>query len=227
MTTARIGSKSEEIYMENKEKALVLHKQPKTLSEFCEQDEWLLQRISTVEQITRGPVLDAIAKAKMTELWRGTLNEIGPARFDEALKHVIQASSFHPTIAEIRKAAGINRGIQDPVEQKAMSELRLILAIMRVHGVQMKPLVGRILNDGKDEQGRVLQVPLRTPETRPPTLEPRTEAAIVELGFGSRVAGLEMIAGHPAINKECDPQFRLKNAAEIEKRWIQAYAGVR
>jgi hypothetical protein len=172
-------------------------------------------------------VLDAIGKAKITELWRGTLNEIGPAAFDEALKQVLLCSSFHPTIGEIRKAAGINRGVQDPTEQEALRELRKIFELMRTkHTEKLRPILGAILRDGKNEQGQVMQIPDREPST-PVPLEARTEAAIAEMGYGSRIAGLEMIAGHPAISKECDERFRVKTATEIEKRWIQAYVGVR
>ena len=216
--------------MENRQKALSVFKQPKTLSEFCEQDAWLLQRITTVEQITRGPVLDAIGKAKMTELWRGTLNEIGPEAFDEALKHVIMCSAFHPTISEIRKAAGINRGIQDPTEKKALSELGFILGIMRLHGPEIKPIHGKLLKD-RDEDGRILPRSKWefAPETPTPRLDTQTEAALCQMGMGSREGGLELIACHPALpwNSSKDDaearKFKVRNAAEIEKRWIESW----
>lgn len=196
---------------------------------------WISQRLQAGELSKPGPELDDFTRKLLVGLWLETLAEIGAERFDAAFKQVLRSSSFRPDIAEIRKAAGINRGIEDPTEKQALSELRMILCTMRLHGPELKPIVGRIVQD-RDERGCILQVPVRAPNVPAPQLEERTESAIVEVGMGSRGAGLEFLACHPALpwnsvklqqEDAIQRAFKVKNAGEIEKRWVQAWAGVR
>lgn len=182
---------------------------------------WISQRIQAGELCKPGPEIDDFTRKLLLGLWLETLAEIGQERFDAAFKQVLLSSNFRPDIAEIRKAAGLNRGIVDPVEREAMRELRFLIAAMRIHGPELKALPGRVIfTDDGAKEGR---------ETPAPQLSERTENALQSLGMGSRNAGLSFLACHPALNPDdaTERPFRARNAAGIEKRWIESWGGVR
>jgi len=178
-------------------------------------------------------VLSDPALDLLLHLYSKAVDEVGKEAFEQAFLHVMETSPFRPDISEIRKAAGINRGIQDPTEKKALSELGFILGIMRLHGPEIKPIHGKLLKD-RDEDGRIL--PRNkwefAPDTPTPRLDAQTEAALCQMGMGSREGGLELIACHPALpwNSSKDDaearKFKVRNAAEIEKRWIESWRAV-
>lgn len=140
----------------------------------------------------------------MVQLWQGTVDEIGEDAFDRAFGQVLLTSPFRPDISDIRKAAGINRGIVDPTEQDALRGLRTIVQAFRKHERKLK---------------------LNPPY---PTFDERTEAAIVDFGDGDRIAGIALLSCHPSLPwSECEPAYRLKATQDLERRWVAAYAGVR
>lgn len=165
---------------------------------------WILDRISMGELLKPGDPLDPKTKAFMAVLWLKTLAEIGESRFHLAFQDVVETSRFRPDIAEIRRAAGINRGIVDPTEQDALRGLRTIVLAFRKHERKLK---------------------LNPPY---PTFDERTEAAIVDFGDGDRIAGIALLSCHPSLPwSECEPAYRLKATQDLERRWVAAYAGVR
>jgi len=166
--------------------------------------KWVLDRISMAELLKPGEPLDANTKAFMAALWLKTLAEIGEDSFQTAFVRVIENSTFRPDIAEIRKAAGINP------DREALKELKFLIGAMRVHTPR---LVTIYAEKGNPQSAKV----------PPPPLGEKTEAALRELGMGSREEGLRVIAGHPAISKDVDEKYRVKNAMEIEKRWVEAW----
>lgn len=157
---------------------------------------------------------DEFSKARTARLWRRTIEEVGQNKFDAALETVLEESGWFPDITLMRKVLGIAKGIPDPHEKAAMKELKFLICAMRVHTPR---LVTIYAEKGNPQSAKV----------PPPPLGEKTEAALRELGMGSREEGLRVIAGHPAISKDVDEKYRVKNAMEIEERWIQAYAGVR
>jgi hypothetical protein len=164
-------------------------------------------------------------------LWLKTLLEIGEEAFDQALHQVLENSTFRPDIAEIRRVAGVNRGLIDPVAQEAHAELKRLIGLMRKHGPLLKAIPGRVTRD-RDDDGRSLPVSdwVRADEVPAPILEPVTDATIAELGYGSRIAGLEVISRHPALNPATsaeDAPYRTRNAAELERLWVSTYAQCR
>lgn len=161
----------------------------------------------------------------MVRLWSATVEEIGGERFDEALQAVLKSSSFRPDIAEIRKAAGLNGGIPDPVQERAMSELQVVLDAMRLHGRELKPKPGKIIRE-KDYDGLVLMRPERAPDTPAPEFHADTEEALKTVGVGSREAGLRMLATHPVLPWNSRPESDLKpvkTANDLERRWVDAF----
>lgn len=187
---------------------------------------WILQRIAASMMVKPGGPTDDFSKALTVRLWRSTVEEIGQERFDSALDLVLRESAWFPDIALIRKAAGVSRGIEDPLQREALQELRFVLSAMRLHGPELKPVPGKVIRDC-DEHGLILQKPERAPETKPPAFSERTEMALIEFGAGSRAAGLELLACHPALRSEEASSFRIKTVETIEKRWINSYAGAR
>jgi hypothetical protein len=111
-----------------------------------------------------------------------------------------------------------------------MKYLAKVIGALREFGPELKPIPGAIVKD-KDAFGRVLMKPERAPATPPPGFNDATELAIRQVGMGSRESGLEFIFGHPLVRPEGqrrvldDPRasFSLKNAAEIENRWFEAW----
>lgn len=149
-------------------------------------------------------MLDPTANSLLLDLYCETLEEIGKERFESAWRQVLLTSPFRPDISDIRKAAGINRGIVDPTEQEALRGLRTIVQAFRKHERKLK---------------------LNPPY---PTFDERTEAAIVDFGDGDRIAGIALLSCHPSLPwSECEPAYRLKATQDLERRWVAAYAGVR
>lgn len=189
---------------------------------------WIAERLTAAELSKPGPELDAFTKKLLFRLWLGTLEEIGEEAFDKALELVMHTSTFRPDIAEIRKAAGVNRGIVDPVEHEALSQLTIVFMALRKHGQKLQPIRGEILNDGRDNDGRIMALPRRAPWVSAPAFSEATETAISALGYGDRLAGLQALMAHPAMLCEAEgantASYRVRNAQWVEKQWLAAYA---
>ena len=181
------------------------------------QDAWLMTLITQADMLKPGsPVMDESGLDLLLTLYTEALEQVGKAEFQAAFLEVMRCNPFRPDISEIRKAAGINRGIPDPLRDQAMKELRKLIAIMRVHWSQQSQKLVTVW--GKDEQGN------RTEEkAAPPALSEKSEAALRELGMGSRESGLLLIAGHPALSKDVDERYRVRNANEVERKWCEVW----
>lgn len=160
----------------------------------------------------------------MVQMWRETVDEIGKDEFDRAFGHVLKTSPFRPNIALIREAAGLDDS--SPSEREARAALTKIICTMREHKAELKPIPGKIICTHNDE-GQMLANPPREPEVLHEPLGERVEAAIAFLGDGSRAAGLAEIACHPSLPwVVSEPAFRVRNAVEIERRWVSAWRQV-
>lgn len=171
----------------------------------------------------------------MVRLWHETLLQIGNARFDVALQHVLSRSPYRPSIAEIRRAAGLDCAIVDPVETECKAILRGIFGAMRgPHGPKLKEVRGKVLFgtevDPKDANGdRVAPYEVPRDTSTPFAMSDRTRAALVTLGWGNLAAGVEVLAEHPAVNRKNDDGYegnRIRQAEEIQKRFVEAYREV-
>jgi hypothetical protein len=145
-----------------------------------------------------------------------------------AISRAAETSSFFPTPAQLVELSG---RVEPSRDGDAMDALRTVIEAMRKHGPELKPIPGEVIRD-KDDDGLVLVKPQRAPDTFHPGFSDRTEAAILNMGFGSRTAGLEAIAVHPALDgkpasADNRDAFRTKNAQEIEQRWIRAFTNDR
>lgn len=172
----------------------------------------------------------------MVNLWLKTLLEIGEARFDAALTQVLDTATYRADIAEIRRAAGVNNGIVDPVEEDAKAQLRYLLEGMRgPHGMELKPVLGKVMygteKDPRGKDGMRDPTPERHPSTPFPMTE-RTEAALVKLGWGKLAAGVDVLAEHPSLSRKKDSDGdeyqmnRIRMADEVLKRFVAAYREV-
>jgi hypothetical protein len=145
----------------------------------------------------------------MLSLWLKTLDEIGEERFDAALTQVLESSPFRPTIAEIRKRAGIPDVY--PIEQEAKDELAKLLPLLRHHG-------RRLTNRGKP------------PKDLPLPLSPIIADVVEDMGYGNIPTGLEAIWAHPALDLVRPPDeldemesFRAVAGEKIERKWVEFY----
>ncbi len=183
--------------------------------------------------------MDEFSKALLVHLWSDTVDEIGEEAFDKALRQVLQTSTFRPDIAEIRRAAGVNDGIIDPVEHDAKAALKALIEAMRKHGPSLKPIIGRVVRD-RDDDGRMLNVCdwVRAPTKPAPELDDVTEACLLSLGMGDRFAGLEVVARHPSLpwnlpdgkidtNGGQQGHIRQRLVRDLEAQWISTYREAR
>jgi hypothetical protein len=157
---------------------------------------------------------------------------IGDERFDAALLQVLESSTFRPDIAEIRRAAGVVTPEQRE-SREAKEAFQAILDAMRIHGPQLKRKRGKLIRE-KDDEGRVLTIP-EYEWIEGPTFSPVVEAAILDLGYGVRGAGLDVISRHPALNPPprnqdgdgSEHSFRNKLAKDIDNQWLEAFRQAR
>jgi hypothetical protein len=129
--------------------------------------------------------------------------------------------------------------VVDLIAAEAKAELMELLAGMRGHhGPTLKPIPGPVLygteDDPKDEAGNRTHAPIRGESTHF-NISRRTEAALVRLGWGSREAGIALIADHPALKRTdtlavtVDPHYRqnlVRASDEILKRFTDTYREV-
>lgn len=209
---------------------------PRNSSENLRLRLWINEKYATAELLTTGPELNDLARELILDLWLKTLLEIGEERFEAALSQVMETSGFRPHIAEIRRAAGVNCGIVDPVEEEAKAQLRYLLEGMRgPHGLELKPILGKVMygteKDPRDKDGMRDPTPERHPSTPFPMPE-RIEAALVKLGWGKLAAGIDVIAEHPSLSRKKDSDGdeyqmnRIRMADEVLKRFVAAYREV-
>lgn len=167
----------------------------------------------------------------MLGYWLKTLLEIGEARFDAALTHVLETSSFRPSIADIRKAAGMI----DPLRRECKAQLRILLEGMRGrYGLKLRPIHGAPIYGTEEDPRDKFGDRDREPERHmvPFPFEKRTEAALVELGGGNLAAGIYCISRHPWLKQNQDSgdgQYQadpLRKADEILQAFIEAYREV-
>lgn len=156
------------------------------------------------------------------------MTEMSRVQCIQALSRAARETGFFPTPAELRRYAGL---ASSTLDTDAMQALAVVLEAMRRHGPELKALPGPALNDGRDADGLVLVVPLRGPATPAPRFEDAIEWTLSDLGFGSRAAGLETIAAHPALPWNSAPAavspFKARDAKDLEARWCQSYAAKR
>lgn len=196
-----------------------------------QRDAWLASLIVMATAVKPGsPDLNEQAHCLLLDLYGKTLGEVGRERFEKAFVQVLESSTFRPDIAEIRRAAGVNQGIVDPVEVEALEALWQVFAALRKHGPRLMPVLGPVLNDGRGADGTILRVPERGPATESPVFTAAIRRAIVAMGYGDRQAGLDALRAHPAmvtVTDENTTMYHVKNAAWVERRWVSAYREAR
>jgi hypothetical protein len=163
----------------------------------------------------------------MAKLWLQTLQEIGEERFDDALGKALNASTFRPDIAEIRRFAGLLPVY--PVEVEAREQLITVIAAMRIHGPLLKP-VPKL--EGDDKAWMDSYYFYRSGEgyelISPPVFPDLVYATLADIGCADLEAGLSAIWGHPALdrvrtNHHGLDKYRDLAREKIEKRWIETY----
>lgn len=174
---------------------------------------------------------------KTVELYQAALMDLTVPQLLQAFSRATEECKYWPSPATLRELAGVPAH-GDPVAAEAKAELFRILTAMRgPHGLKLQPILGRILygteDDPKDADGvRCAYYVAPKAESTVFRLDRRPEAALVRLGWGSREAGIALIAEHPALNRQPDQgdekykTNQLRAADEILKRWTDAYREV-
>jgi hypothetical protein len=135
---------------------------------------------------------------------------------------------FFPQPSRLRELSG-RAPAGDPLEREAKERLVELLGLMRRYTpglkAQIKPgVVDRGQKFTEDEIDR------------PPALPVETDQALRRLGWGDREKGLALLAEHPGVRSighaswEGGEQFRtnlLRQADELEKRWVESFRSAR
>lgn len=162
--------------------------------------------IAAAELLKPSPALTDEARTLMINLWCKTLEEIGVARFDQALQLVMETTTFRPDIAEIRKAAGVNHGVVDPMEVAADAALICVIQSIRAYRK----------NSGTPHAG----------------FDAPTEGALRSVGLGNVGAGLDRVGDLPVLlppeaHRGADTfetgQFE-RTMTNFRREWREAYA---
>jgi hypothetical protein len=189
-----------------------------------------LERLAEVYDRKLTPTMCQLYEAVMTD-WSMEETVLAFARATEECK-------YFPSPALLREFSG--RAVTgDPIANEAREGLQAILTAMRgPWGPQLLPVPGKVLYgselDPRDKEGRCTNEPIREKST-PFLLSRRLEATLLRLGWGSRPAGIALIAEHPALKRKAsnieqdDTQYRtnqLRAADDIQNRFIAAYKEV-
>jgi len=146
---------------------------------------------------------------------------------------VRECKGFFPSPATLLDFSGrVVTG--DPIAAEAKEQLQYLLNGMRTrHGLRLQDIPGKVtrLDDPEpvyDKNGDRIIREISEPATVFP-ISRRTEATLVRLGWGSRNAGIALIAEHPALHRphyDDDEQYqksRLRASDEIVERFTAAY----
>lgn len=209
-------------------------------------NEWIMRLVEAGEALKPGPALGAYSKALQTRLWRKTLDEIGAERFEAAFLEVMEKSPYRPDIEEIRRAAGVNAGIIDPVREEALAAMRRVIEAMRRHGPMLAPIkhgaeysmepCASCGNPPLYPSWARLEscqfcpmkrpAPTREADVPVPDLGAHTEAAILHLGYADRVAGLQAFAALPCFAQDEPDSSAFRNTKVMEGfegRWCASW----
>jgi len=153
-----------------------------------------------------------------------------------AFSRATEECRFFPPPAILREYSG-RAADGDPIAREAKCELLAILTAMRgPYGPELRDIPGKVIygteQDPRGADGRCTEAPIREPST-PFACSHRTNGALVRLGWGSKAAGIALLADHPSLKRhspqDADPQYRqnqIRAADEILKRWVEAYREV-
>jgi hypothetical protein len=173
--------------------------------------------------------LDRTLTERAMQAYVAVLSQLSREEAIKAFSRALEECRYFPTPSQLLEFAGRTSANLTPMWAAAFGT---ILKAMRTpHGLELRAVPGKIIRE-KDDEGLVLVKPEREPETPAPTFDAVTEAAICIMGHGSREAGLEAISRHPAVHPRFQQgrveaptdAFAAKTAADLEKRWAQAYA---
>lgn len=156
------------------------------------------------------------------------LSRLTPQECVEAFTRAGEELRYFPPPAVLLDLAG-----RAPARyaRPGMVELAAIIAHMRVNGAELRDKLGAVTaTRGPEGQYIAPSDYPREPMTPAPAFDEVTEAAIRILGFGDRMAGLAVVADHPALPWNAveaegkDASFRRRDAERLEERWCDAWA---
>ena len=124
---------------------------------------------------------------------------------------------FFPNTAQI--AICIRKARETVEDQAATEAFSVVLRVLRSHGLALKPVGGHIVRD-RDDEGRPLLSPERSPVVRFPGWSEDVSAALTQMGWGDAQTGLALLAGHPGFSSATETgSWPLRTAEALEKRW--------
>jgi hypothetical protein len=169
-----------------------------------------------------------LSKPGVMELYVATLSDLSPQECVLAFSRAAeQTERWFPTPGQLRRYAGRCEAAEGPgqseAEVRAREALGVVLNAMRLHGLELKAIPGKLLRD-RDDEGHCIK-PEYGPETPAPEFGPQIERTLAALGYGSRKAGLVLLAGHPAVTVGLSdgPEWGARVRTAIERQWVIAY----
>ena len=203
-------------------------------SGFWQQSKRPAAILRSLQELAEG--FDKTLTEGMIRLYSAALGEATEDQVVLAFTRATLECKFFPPPATLLEFSG-RAALGDPVAREAKDALLELLEGMRgLHGLELKPLLGRVLygteDDPKDETGARTHAPIRA-ESIPFPMRGRVKAALLRLGWGNLAAGIEMLAQHPALtrrrDREADGAYQtndLRRSDEILARFTQAYREV-
>lgn len=159
------------------------------------------------------PVSEAMAKGYLAVLSRLTRDEAV-----QAFGRAMESCKYFPRPSELLDLAG-RAPAGDPLRNAAMLALRAVLDVIRTFGSELRPRGGKFVD--RDKDGELLHTAYHEPSTPAPTLPAEIEAALEELGYGDRVAGLRALA---TLTERAEGPWQVAENRKLEQRWFEAYA---
>lgn len=143
-----------------------------------ELDVWLAQRLKVTRAMFPNSKLTPEAVSVFLSEWANICSEIGQAAFDRALTDAVRESDFFPSIALIRRCAGITGETQAKCEADAAWDL------VQAHIRKWFGLPGARIFKGRDPQTGALVF------EKAPSLPERVEYAVRAVGGLHRIANV-------------------------------------
>lgn len=149
------------------------------------------------------------------------LDVLTPEQAITAFSKALESAKYFPRPSELLDFAGRPSAHGDPLRETAKASLVVVLAAMRLYGLELKPLGGGMID--RNDSGELLEFAIRAPLRPCPPFDPVTDATVRDMGLGDRAAGLAQLAIFLQPNSGDGWSWDTNERRKTEQRWFEAY----